>query len=659
MNRYVLYYGKDEVLPELVPLRAGPLTLFFEEGDLRYIGYGDAEILRRVYVAVRDRNWGTVPPRLSGLKIDAGNDSFQISYEVENRRGEIDFFWRGTINGTAEGTISFRMEGLARSTFLRNRIGFCLLHPMRECAGQSCRVERVDGTILQSAFPRYISPHQPFKQIKAISHRVAEDLEAEVHFEGEVFEMEDQRNWTDASFKTYCTPLELPFPVEVKEGTKIAQSVTLSLKGGPGDRGGRGLGAGRARISPGAEPPPTLSVGNTAIGRLPRIGLETASHGRPLGAGEIGLLRGLHLAHLRAALHFNRPDWEARLRQAGREAEALGVELELALFLGGKAEQEAGRELQVLRSVLESQAFPVCTWLVFHHGEKSTSGSWIELARSVLQSYRREALIGSGTDAYFAELNRARPPLEALDLLCYSINPQVHAFDNRSLAESLEAQGATVQSARQFSGGRPIAVSPVTLRPRYNPNATGPEPDVAPGELPAQVDPRQMSLFGAAWTLGSLTCLGQSSAYSVTYYETGGWRGVMESASGSEKPSLFSSISGSVFPLYHVLADVGQWRDAELLSTESSRPLEITGLALERDGAKRILLANLGEESRRVRISGVGGPAAIRVLDERSAEKAMTAARRWRSQPGERIEGGASELTLELLPFAVACIDTN
>ena len=43
--------------------------------------------------------------------------------------------------------------------------------------------------------------------------------------------MEDQRNWTDASFKTYGTPLELPFPVEVVSGTKIVQTVTLTLDG--------------------------------------------------------------------------------------------------------------------------------------------------------------------------------------------------------------------------------------------------------------------------------------------------------------------------------------------------------------------------------------------------------------------------------------------
>ena len=47
-------------------------------------------------------------------------------------------------------------------------------------------------------------------------------------FEGEVFEMEDQRNWTDASYKTYSTPLERPFPVVVAAGAVIEQSVAFT-----------------------------------------------------------------------------------------------------------------------------------------------------------------------------------------------------------------------------------------------------------------------------------------------------------------------------------------------------------------------------------------------------------------------------------------------
>ncbi len=82
-------------------------------------------------------------------------------------------------------------------------------------------------------FPDLISPHQPFKQIQQVQHRINNKFEAIVHFAGDEFEMEDQRNWTDASFKTYCTPLDLPFPVNVPAGTEIAQSITLTVHPAP------------------------------------------------------------------------------------------------------------------------------------------------------------------------------------------------------------------------------------------------------------------------------------------------------------------------------------------------------------------------------------------------------------------------------------------
>src|SRR5437667_155344 len=47
----------------------------------------------------------------------------------------------------------------------------------------------------------------------------------------DTFETDDQRNRTDASFKTYCTPLALPLPHSVKQGARVRQSVTLRLTG--------------------------------------------------------------------------------------------------------------------------------------------------------------------------------------------------------------------------------------------------------------------------------------------------------------------------------------------------------------------------------------------------------------------------------------------
>ena len=92
LAKNVLYYGKDQPLPAQQSLRAGPLALLYEAGDLRYIRLGDREIVRRLYVAVRDRNWETIALTISNLTLDIGEDSFRITYDVENRRNEIDFF---------------------------------------------------------------------------------------------------------------------------------------------------------------------------------------------------------------------------------------------------------------------------------------------------------------------------------------------------------------------------------------------------------------------------------------------------------------------------------------------------------------------------------------------------------------------------------------
>jgi D-apionolactonase len=657
LPKNVLYYGVDAPLPEQIALRAGALSLIYENGDLRYIRLGQREVLRRVYVALRDNNWGTVPPVLSHVQIAQADDAFQISYEVENRQGEIDFCWRGSITGDARGTIRFTMSGEARSTFLRNRIGFCILHPSDECAGAPCRIEHVDGTIETTRFPHYIAPQAlvdgiihpvyPFADMRAISHEIQPGVWAEVRCEGETFEMEDQRNWTDASFKTYGTPLRLPFPVQVEQGTRISQSVTLTLN----DEGRRTNDEGRTtavrdhssfgvRLSSRAVP-------------LPRIGLGVASHGQPLSARELDRLRALNLAHLRVDLNLAIGDYDVRLRQATEQARALGVSLEVALTLSDAA---AG-ELAALADLLMKIKPPIYAWLIFHAGAHSTAEHWVRLARTYLTSYNPTALFGGGTNANFTELNRARPPIDALDLVCYSINPQVHAFDNASLAETLAAQAATVASARQFAGELPLAITPITLLPRFNPNATAPESAPAPGELPRQVDVRQMSLFGAGWTAGSLKYLCASGAASLTYYETSGWRGVMELENGAPLPDRFRSLPGGVFPLYHVLADIGEFAGGEVVDADSSHPLRLEGLVLHKNTATRIVIASLIATPQHVHIQHGGRAVRVRLLDQRNAEAAMRDPEQFRAQAGELRDTPDGTITLELLPYAIVRID--
>ena len=53
-------------------------------------------------------------------------------------------------------------------------------------------------------------------------------------------------------------------------------------------------------------------------------------------------------------------------------------------------------------------------------------------------------------------ISEMRAQLDAIDFATYSINPQVHAFDDLSVMETLGAQGPTVESARAIVGDRPI-----------------------------------------------------------------------------------------------------------------------------------------------------------------------------------------------------------
>jgi hypothetical protein len=616
--------------------------LVYEAGELRYVRLGGREILRRVYVAVRDLNWLTVPATLSNLHVSATGDSFRIGYDAEHKQGDIDFYWKGTITGDAEGTVTFEMEGLARSTFLRNRIGFCVLHPVRECAGRACVVEDAEGRRQRGAFPAEISPHQPFKEMQAILHEVTPELWAELRFKGDLFEMEDQRNWTDASYKTYCTPLALPFPVRVEEGTQIFQSVTLSLNGR----------IPRPEIRT-ADERTLVEIGQSSSATLPRIGLGMASHGRPLGERELLRLKALNLSHLRLDLNLARPGYEDVLRRGASEAGALGLPLEVALFLSDRASDE----LEAFADVFERIRPTVCTWLVLREGGGVTDRRWVRLAKGRLSGYDAVAKFGGGTDAYFTDLNRERPSTEAWDLIVYSINPQVHAFDNSSLVETLAMQAVTAQSTRRVIGDLPLAISPVTLKPRFLPTATAPEAEPVPGELPRPVDVRQMSLFGAGWTMGSLKHLAESNVHSVTYYETSGWRGVMEREAGPPLPQRFRSLPGSVFPLYHVLADVGEFVGGGVVPTTSRRQLEAEALAVHKDGWRRVLLSNLTNETRRVVVQGLDEIVRVRLLDERNALGAMLAPESFRAREGERLRPRAGRLELTLLPYAVARID--
>ena len=566
--------------------------LDLESGFLRRVCLGETELVRGIFGAVRDRDWGTVAPRLTGLEVIEERDRFEARFKATCQRDDIDFHWRGTLVGTAGGRIEYHFDGVARRDFLRNRIGLCVLHPVAECAGKPCLVEHTDGTRTHGRFPDLISPHQPFFDLRAITHEAAPGIRIEVRFEGDHFEMEDQRNWTDASFKTYSTPLALPFPVAVKAGTRIRQSVVVNVIA-------ESFSAHHPRQAHVVE----IHLSEEPPLQRPSLGVEWLPPAIT-SPTELAALRELAPNHLRVELRPGAADWRCRL-DAMRvvAAELPALQWHAAVFTGDAA---AG-ELELLAGELAAAPrLNVSLFLILPTAGKVTPATEFDAAHRHLGALFPEAGFAAGTDAYCAELNRQRPQPDRPALPCFSINPQVHAFDDLSLMETLAAQPDAVATVAGFTG-KSVVISPITLLPRFNPNATS----SAEGAVPRAADPRQVTDFCAAWTLGSLARLAtQDSVHSLTYFELAGQRGLFR-----HRPE--SGTAGAPverFPVFHLLSQLaGFTRCARM---EVSQPGRVAALrCLAPDQRERLLLANLTADEQVVRLRRADGRPVVATQD--------------------------------------------
>ena len=110
--------------------------------------------------------------------------------------------------------------------------------------------------------------------------------------------------------------------------------------------------------------------------------------------------------------------------------------------------------------------------------------------------------LGGGMFSFFTELNRKRPPLQELDFITNTTSPIVHAADDRSVMETLEALPWQIKTAQVFSNGTPHRIGPSGIGARDNPHGKTFSDNPDNGRIClAKMDPRQRGLFSAAWTL--------------------------------------------------------------------------------------------------------------------------------------------------------------
>src|SRR5687768_16827610 len=128
--------SEPTLINDLHVLKAGLFSVGYHNGFIRRIHCGDVEVVRSIYMALRDQNWFTYEHTIENELIDEHDDHFQIRYNCFYELDGVRIFkWHVQIRGTAESVVTFEVNGEALTDVLKNRAGICVLHPVKYTAG--------------------------------------------------------------------------------------------------------------------------------------------------------------------------------------------------------------------------------------------------------------------------------------------------------------------------------------------------------------------------------------------------------------------------------------------------------------------------------------------------------------------------------------------
>lgn len=642
--------------PDLIGqiLIAGPMSVEFDNGNLRYLRFNGTEVLRAIGFLVRDENWGTYTPTLENLKIDQREDTFTVSYQASCSRADQQIDYDARIEGQCDGGLLFHVLATPKTNFATARTGFVVLHPLSGVVGGALKVDHVDGTVTSGRFEEHVNPDCPVRNIRALTHEVLPNFWARCEMLGDAYEMEDHRNWSDASFKTYVRPLSKPWPYTLPAAEVVQQSVSLKFAGAiPKARS-------RVRHAPAVV---KINISTKKSDPMPPIGLGVPAEELDSALSKIHLLKKLAPKLLVCFFDIRLGHGIEQLLKYRYLSEQTGAVVSLELVVQSLENYVVELE-SVAKDVrlagLKLASVVVCP--VGHLKSVLPGGTYPptpELAALYLAA--RAAFpgtqLGGGMFSFFTEINRKRPPAHLLDFISNTTCPIVHAADDRSVMETLEALPWQIETARSFSGGAAHHIGPSGIGARENPHgATFSENPANSRVCLAKMDPRQRGLFSAAWTLGYVSALVRSGVRSISMAAPTGPLGLIYRKTENSQPFFDMLQPGlaknAVYPVYHVIAALNCAAGAALLTSACSDERAVACLAWQDGVEKFVLVANLSAEEQLVALSGLGPCVSVGVLDESSFVSATTQPTAFRRSshwlPGTR--------QLRLGGYAVACL---
>lgn len=407
---------------------------------------GGQEILRRIFVTVRDAHWREIAPSEWICTLDESRQLATV--KARHVSDLVDFEWQGTLQTSVDGrSVVFAFEGEARRTMDICRLGLVVLHPVDAMLGAQIAAQGPDGTetllVSSSIAPQPIVEGRPVAMLQPFTSLRIERADIgrlALGFDGDLFEMEDQRNWGDASFKTYCTPLRLGFPKQVTRQTRIAQRVAVEFV--PASAGILTRVKARPRAA--------------ASGIFPNVGSER----RRAVESTVEEL-DWHHRYVDLAAYWGSGQLSRLLERCRSQQLEIGV-VGPPRGMGHRTAESAVVEVV---SWIAAQRARVARVLVSGEGSSPASAASLEDWRQALVAAGApEVRLFSATRGYFVEFNRAVDAMLGVGHgIAFPLCATVHGDDRLMIAENVATIGDMAETARRVTQAESLCVAPLAL----------------------------------------------------------------------------------------------------------------------------------------------------------------------------------------------------
>jgi hypothetical protein len=585
--------------PDATQVTHGGFTLDLAHAAIRNVTYEGTQLIDLLYTSIRPSDWSTLgsDERTEEMQVIGGECIITIT---ESLAGAMLATTKVILTSGNTFSVDYQLQGL--SEYLINRWGICFCLNTADWMGstvaasgnsysllQNISPQRVINGVTQGLFPaseelHIVAPDQRF--IKAVST-------------GRVLEAEDQRNWTDNTYKIYSGSLSEPRPFITSAGSIWQQSIKFEV----------GV--------PNSKESDLAKIMVQEIEALPSIGMQ-------FNTDSFLSTDDLEKAFVLLDIDHLRINAESLTAQKIATTAASGLILEAALL-----SSNTGAALQSEVENLSQRVPAGSRLLIQRDGREIVEAADLPKNNS-LNSYI------PGTDAYLVDLHREE--FNFGNSVSYSMAPTVHSFDTESIFKTLPTQRESIEFVQKNLAPQ-VFLSPITFSTRGNPetgHSINERIDFAKPEMALHV----RSIEGAAWTLGSIFSLASAGAFSGSWHELFGEFGVIYSEAGAIKFS----------PTFHAISALGAHHSHEITIATN---LDNSWVAFENREMKTILIASLRPWVLEITEKVLAGYKSIQSLRSDDCERASQIMDWWSYAETTPI---SADFPLTLTPFEITLI---